>query len=76
MRGAYLTLERERAAERGYPSPVWGALEGTHASYEACLRSVLVKVAEGRAEVLIGSHNEVRTVSLVSGSIRCSHAGK
>ena len=74
MRGAYLTLERERAAERGYPSPVWGALEGTHASYEACLRSVLVKVAEGRAEVLIGSHNEVRTACLVARTITHSHA--
>jgi len=59
VRGAYLTLERERASLKGYRSPVWGTIEETHASYETCLRSVLAEgVATGRAEVLLGSHNE------------------
>ncbi len=60
MRGAYLVMERERAQELGYASPVWATLEETHSCYSACLQYTLEEVAEGRAEVLLGSHNEVR----------------
>ncbi|GAX83243.1 hypothetical protein CEUSTIGMA_g10669.t1 [Chlamydomonas eustigma] len=58
VRGAYMNLERDRAAQQGYPSPVWDCLEETHACYEGCLRTVMEEVAAGRAEVLFGSHNE------------------
>ena len=44
---------------------VWGTLEATHASYESCLKAVLAEVAAGRAEVLLGSHNEVRVEVLL-----------
>lgn len=36
VRGAYMYMERERAEERGYPSPVHDTLEDTHGSYERC----------------------------------------
>ena len=88
MRGAYLTLERDRAARMHYPSPVsadvalinppsqsserclcppcslqvWDTLEATHKSYESCLKSVMAEVAAERAEVLLGSHNEVQCI--------------
>ena len=37
VRGAYLHLERRRAEALGCPSPVWGSLEETHASFNRCL---------------------------------------
>ena len=33
VRGAYMYLERQRAADLKFPSPVWESLEETHANY-------------------------------------------
>jgi len=33
VRGAYMHLERDRAAEMGYPSPIQDSLEDTHFNY-------------------------------------------
>ena len=55
VRGAYLTLERRRASERGYASPVWDTLEETHACYDACLKAALRGVKEDGAELMIAS---------------------
>ena len=33
VRGAYMHLERDRAAEMGYPSPIQDSLEDTHCNY-------------------------------------------
>ena len=33
VRGAYMYLERARAEELHYPSPVWDTLDETHANY-------------------------------------------
>lgn len=35
VRGAYMVLERARAEERGYPSPILDTIEDTHANYDA-----------------------------------------
>ena len=39
VRGAYMYLERQRAKELKFTSPVWESLEETHANYNrfACL---------------------------------------
>ena len=44
VRGAYIHLERERAAEMGYPSPIHDTLEDTHHNYNryAALRTTTV----------------------------------
>ncbi len=34
VRGAYLHLERGRAKEKGYPSPIHDSTEATHANYD------------------------------------------
>ena len=34
MRGAYMYLERDRAAKKGYSSPIWPSIEQTHANYD------------------------------------------
>lgn len=33
VRGAYMYLERQRAKDLKFPSPVWGSLDETHANY-------------------------------------------
>eukprot|EP00798_Chlamydomonas_sp_ICE-L_P007768 gene7768-954_t len=58
VRGAYLHLERNRAEELGYPSPVWDSLEESHKCYSDCLESVLAQVQVGKTEILLGTHNQ------------------
>ncbi|KAL6762746.1 proline dehydrogenase/oxidase [Haematococcus lacustris] len=58
VRGAYLDLERRHAAKQGQPSPVWPSLQATHDNYHACMELLLQAVVEGRAEVLLGTHNQ------------------
>ncbi|GFR39754.1 hypothetical protein Agub_g238 [Astrephomene gubernaculifera] len=65
VRGAYLHLERRHAAEVGRPSPVWDRIEQTHGSFDACLDTLFAAVAAGRAELMIGSHNQ----SSVEGAV-------
>lgn len=36
VRGAYLVLERQRAAERGYQSPIFDTKAATDFSYDRC----------------------------------------
>lgn len=36
VRGAYMQLERARARERGYESPICDTIEDTHANYDRC----------------------------------------
>ena len=33
VRGAYMQLERERARQKGYPSPIWDTIQQTHDNY-------------------------------------------
>ena len=65
VRGAYLVIERERATKLGIDSPVWGELEETHSSFDACLETLMFHQAyesrlgiKGKSEILIGSHNQ------------------
>ncbi len=36
VRGAYMFMERDRAKQCGYPSPVNDSIEATHANYNEC----------------------------------------
>ena len=62
VRGAYMVLERDRADEQGYESPIHDTIENTHACYNGAMRMVLGRdaVREGRskANMLVASHNQ------------------
>ncbi|EFN55844.1 hypothetical protein CHLNCDRAFT_145399 [Chlorella variabilis] len=58
VRGAYMLLERQRAMEKGYPSPIHDSAEDTHANYDRCVREMLACVAREGAEVMVASHNQ------------------
>ena len=63
VRGAYMVLERERAMEKGYPSPVWDTKEETHACYDKTVATLLKHVKHHGAEFMVASHNQ-RSVEL------------
>eukprot|EP01026_Neomeris_dumetosa_P074552 TRINITY_DN7761_c0_g1_i4.p2 TRINITY_DN7761_c0_g1~~TRINITY_DN7761_c0_g1_i4.p2 ORF type:complete len:289 (+),score=33.69 TRINITY_DN7761_c0_g1_i4:1208-2074(+) len=59
VRGAYMVLERQRAEEMGYSSPIHDTLEDTHRNYDKILEMTLNEVKQtGRAEVMVASHNQ------------------
>ncbi|GLC59490.1 hypothetical protein PLESTB_001492900 [Pleodorina starrii] len=70
VRGAYLHLERRRAAESGRPSPVWDRIEQTHAAFDDCLATLLGAVQGGRAELMLGSHNQGSVEAAVGAMTR------
>lgn len=56
VRGAYMEKERERAAARGYPSPIFPTKEDTDQAFNKAL-SFCVDNSQ-RISVVCGSHNE------------------
>ncbi len=59
VRGAYMEKERERAAERGYPSPIQPDKASTDRDFDAALDYCLDNVDE--LAFVAGTHNEVST---------------
>jgi proline dehydrogenase len=56
VRGAYMEKERERAALRGYPDPIFSSKEGTDDAFNKALTFCIDN--KQRVSVLCGSHNE------------------
>ncbi len=56
VRGAYMEKERERAAKRGYPSPIQPSKEETDKAFNKALQFCLDN--KQRISVVCGSHNE------------------
>eukprot|EP00457_Paulinella_chromatophora_P002919 gb/GEZN01002924.1/.p1 GENE.gb/GEZN01002924.1/~~gb/GEZN01002924.1/.p1 ORF type:complete len:585 (+),score=74.19 gb/GEZN01002924.1/:47-1801(+) len=60
VRGAYMVLERQRAKEMGYASPIQETLQDTHKNYEKCITEILtcIKHQAPRAELMVATHNQ------------------
>ena len=58
VRGAYMTQERNRAADMGYDDPIHDSYEDTCKMYDQVVDTVLHKVSCTPAEVMVASHNE------------------
>ena len=56
VRGAYMEKERERAEEKGYPSPICENKKETDDVFNNCMRYALSNLSE--ISVFIGTHNE------------------
>jgi proline dehydrogenase len=56
VRGAYMEKERNRAAERGYPSPIQPSKEATDKDYNAALEFCIDHL--DRISLIVASHNE------------------
>ena len=67
VRGAYMVLERQRAAEQGYASPIHDTIADTHANYDACVAEMLRCVRDEGGEVMVASHNQRSIEGAVAG---------
>lgn len=56
VRGAYMEKERERAAEKGYPSPIQPDKESTDRDYNAAVEFCVEHL--DRIALIVASHNE------------------
>ena len=64
VRGAYMEKERERAAEKGYPSPIHATREDTDADYNAALEYCLKHYKD--MSFVAATHNEASTQQLAA----------
>lgn len=62
VRGAYMELERERAQEKGYPSPIQPNKEATDRDYDLAIRFCLDHI--DRIGLMAGTHNEANSKML------------
>ena len=63
VRGAYMEKERERAGEKGYPSPIQPDKESTDRDYDAAIDYCLDHLED--IAFVAGTHNEKSTQKLV-----------
>ena len=57
VRGAYMEVERERAAEKGYPSPICATKAQTDATFNKTVGYILENI-DNKMALYAGSHNE------------------
>lgn len=62
VRGAYMVLERQRALDMGYPSPIQDTIEDTHACYDRTVQKIMrrpaVQRGSSKANLLVATHNQ------------------
>ncbi|MBL0048015.1 MAG: proline dehydrogenase family protein [Bacteroidetes bacterium] len=69
VRGAYMEKERERALEKGYPSPIQDTKEATDKDYDAAVEFCILN--RETISLCAGTHNEnssLRLVELIEAS--------
>ncbi|DBA95567.1 TPA: hypothetical protein ACH3X3_013417 [Trebouxia sp. C0006] len=66
VRGAYMHLERDRAAEMGYPSPIQDSLEDTHFNYNRCIGEMMRSCKDDKFEMMVASHNQASVEAAVA----------
>jgi proline dehydrogenase len=62
VRGAYMEKERDRAAEKGYPSPIHADKAAVDRDYDEALRFCVAHI--DRLAVMAGTHNEQSSLLL------------
>ncbi|MDO4229321.1 MAG: proline dehydrogenase family protein [Capnocytophaga sp.] len=56
VRGAYMEKENERAAKKGYPTPICASKQATDDNYDAAINYILEHI--DRISLFAGTHNE------------------
>lgn len=64
VRGAYMEKERERAAEKGYPSPICATKAQTDATFNKTVNYILENI-DNKMVLYAGSHNEESNYLLI-----------
>jgi len=68
VRGAYMELERRRAEQLGYPSPIHADKGAVDSDFDAAVVYCLEKIR--RVALVIGTHNEASTLMAAQGMQR------
>lgn len=67
VRGAYMVMERQRAAAAGLPDIIFPTIEDTHANYNEAVKELLHRIAAGQdVEVMLATHNQASIESAVA----------
>ena len=74
VRGAYMEKERERAAEKGYPSPIHATKADTDADYDAAIEYCLKHLDD--MAFVAATHNEESTQLLAARDARARHSAR
>jgi proline dehydrogenase len=64
VRGAYMEIERQRAAEKGYPDPIQPTKAATDKDYDAAIHFILDHI--DRFGMMAGTHNEESSLLLAN----------
>ena len=64
VRGAYMEIERQRAAEKGYPDPIQPKKAATDKDYDAAIHFILDHI--DRFGMMAGTHNEESSLLLAN----------
>lgn len=64
VRGAYMEIERQRAAEKGYPDPIQPTKAATDKDYDAAIHFILDHI--DRFGMMAGTHNEESSLFLAN----------
>ena len=64
VRGAYIEKERDRAYDRGYPSPICDSKQATDKNFDSALDFILPRLE--KCNLFMGSHNESSTLRVVT----------
>jgi len=56
VRGAYMNLERDRAAQLKYPDPICATIDDTHKNYNQCLDTLFENL--DFSEFMLATHNQ------------------
>ena len=74
VRGAYMVLERDRAKEMGYESPIHNTI-ATHENYDNIVRYIMnresVQKNESNVNIVVASHNQNSIENTIKEMKRC-----
>lgn len=65
VRGAYMEIERERASEKGYPSPICATKSQTDATFNNSVTYMLENI-HNKMALFAGTHNEESTYMIMN----------
>ena len=75
VRGAYMVLERDRAKEMGYESPIHNTIADTHENYDNIVRLIMnresVQKNESNVNIVVASHNQNSIENTIKEMKRC-----
>ncbi len=75
VRGAYMILERERATQMGYDSPIHDTINDTHTNFDNIVKLIInresVKNKKSKVNLVVASHNQNSIENTINEMAKC-----